>query len=54
MSGMVRNMSLLKTKLPGLLPKVVWMPVCMTCVAINSASSMKSFALVTSYRDFTM
>ncbi len=48
MSGMFRNMCLLKTRLPGLLPKVVWMPVCMACVAIDSASSMKSFALVTS------
>ncbi len=50
MSGMFRNTSLLKTRLPGLLPKVVWMPVRMACVAINSASSMKSFALVTSRR----
>ena len=48
MSGMFRNMSLLKMRLPGLLPKVVWMPVCMGCVAMDSASSMKSFALVTS------
>jgi hypothetical protein len=45
MSGMFRNMSLLKTRLPGLLSKVVWMPVCMACVAIDSVSSMKSFAL---------
>ncbi len=48
MSGMFRNMSQLKIRLPGLLPKVVWMPVLMACVAIDSASSMKSFALVTS------
>jgi hypothetical protein len=49
MSGMLRNMSLLKTRLPGLLPKVVWMLICIGCVAIDSASSMKSFALVTSH-----
>ena len=49
MSGMFRNTSLLKTRLPGLLPKVVWMLVRMACVAIDSASSMKAFALVTSH-----
>ena len=50
MSGMFGNMSLLKMRLPGpgLLPKVVWMLVRMACVANDSASSMKSFALVTS------
>jgi hypothetical protein len=47
MSGVFRNMSLLKTRLPGLLPKVVWMSVFMACVAIDSASSMKYFALIT-------
>jgi hypothetical protein len=45
---MFKNMSLLKTRLPGLLPKVVWTPVRIVCVAIDSASSMQSFALVTS------
>ncbi len=50
MSGMFSNMSLLKTRLPGLLPKpkVVWMLVRMAWVAIDNASSMKLFALVTS------
>ena len=48
MSGMFKNMSLLNTKFPGLLPKVVCTPVRMACMAIDSASSMKSFALVTS------
>ncbi len=51
MSGMFRNMSLLKTRLPGLLPKVVWMPVCIAFVTIDSASSMMSFALVRSCGD---
>jgi hypothetical protein len=49
MSRMFRNMSLLKMRLPRLLSKVVSMPVHMVCVAINSASSIKSFALVTSH-----
>ncbi len=49
MSGRLRNMSLLKMRLPGLLPKVVWMLVRIVCVAIDSTSSMKSFALVTSH-----
>ncbi len=49
MSGMLRNMPLLKTRLSGLIPKIVWMPVRMACVAINSILSMKSFALVTSH-----
>ncbi len=48
MSRMFRNMSLLKIRLPGLLPKVVWILVLMACVAINSASSMKSFAFLMS------
>ncbi len=31
-----------------LLPEVVCMPVCIACITIDSASSMKSYALVTS------
>ncbi len=49
MSGMFKNISLLNTKLPGLLPNVVCTPVRMACMAVYSASSMKSFALVTSW-----
>ena len=49
-SGQSRNMSLLKTRLPGLLPEVECMPACMACMAvcmaIDSALSMKSFTLV--------
>ena len=42
--GMFRNMSLLKTKLPGLLPSVECIPARIACIAIANASSMKSFA----------
>jgi hypothetical protein len=45
---MFRNIYLFKTRLPGLLPKKVWMPVCVACVAIDSASSMKSFSFLIS------
>ncbi len=37
-------MSLLNIKLPGLLPRVVWTPVHIACMAIDNASSMKSLA----------
>jgi len=36
---MFKNMSLLKTKLPGLLPSVVCTPALIACVAMESASS---------------
>jgi hypothetical protein len=36
---MLRNMSLLKTRLPGLLPKVEYIPACMVCIAIDNALS---------------
>jgi hypothetical protein len=48
MSGMFKNISLLNTKLPGLLPNVVCTPMCMACMAVDSASLIKSFALMTS------
>ncbi len=48
MSGMLRNMSFFKTRLPGKIPRVVWMLVCMACVPIDSASLIKSYALVMS------
>ena len=44
--GMFKNMSLLKTKLPGLLPSVVCTPALIACVAMESASSTNSFAVV--------
>ena len=44
-NGMFRNMSLLKTKEPGLLPRVVWIPALIACVAMDSASSTNSFAV---------
>ncbi len=34
-NGMLRNMSLLKTRLPGLLPKVECTPILMPCMVIN-------------------
>ncbi len=45
---MLRNMSLLKIRLPGLLPKVVWMLERIAYVAIDNALFIKSFTLVTS------
>jgi hypothetical protein len=36
---MSKNMSLLNTRLPGLLPRVVWTPALMVCIAIDSALS---------------
>ncbi len=44
--GMSRNMSLLKTKLPGLLPRVVCILALIACIAMDSASSTNSFAVV--------
>ena len=44
--GILRNMSLLKTKLPGLLPNVECIPVHIACIVIPKASSMKSLACV--------
>ena len=44
--GMYKNMSLLKTELPGLLPSVVCTPALIACVAMESASSTISFAVV--------
>ncbi len=34
-SGILRNMSLLNTRLPGLLPEVECTPACMVCIAID-------------------
>jgi hypothetical protein len=38
-NGMMRNMSLLNTRLPGLLPKVECTPARMACIAIDNSSS---------------
>ena len=46
-SGMLRNMSLLNTSKPGLLPSVVCTPVLIACEAICNALSIMSFAAVT-------
>ena len=43
-NGMFKNMSLLNTRLPGLLPRVVWIPALMACIAIDSASSTYGYA----------
>jgi hypothetical protein len=45
-SGMFKNIFLLNTKFPGLLPYVVCRSVRMACMAIDSASSMQYLALV--------
>ena len=37
--GVLRNMFLLKTKEPGLLPSVVCIPALIACMAMDSASS---------------
>jgi hypothetical protein len=42
---MLRNMSLLNTRLPGLLPKVECTPACMAFIAIDNASSTYCAAL---------
>ncbi len=42
--GMLRNMSLLKIRLPGLLPSVECIPALIACLAMDSASSTNSFA----------
>jgi hypothetical protein len=44
--GKFKNNSQLKTKLPGLLPSVVCTPALIACVAMESASSTNSFAVV--------
>ncbi len=44
-NGIFKNMSLLKTKLPWLLPKVECAPAHMACIVIDNASSMNSLAL---------
>ena len=43
--GMFKNMSLLKTRFPGLLPNVVCIPTLIACMAMDSASSTNSFAV---------
>ncbi len=45
-NGMFKNMSLLKTRFPGLLPNVVCcIPTLIACIAMDSASSTNSFAV---------
>ncbi len=48
-NGMLRNMSLLNTRLPGLLPKVECTPARMVCIAIKNASSTYCAALAIFY-----
>ena len=45
-SGMLRNMSLLNTSKPGLLPKVVCTPDLIACEAIYNALSIRSFTAI--------
>ena len=42
---MLKNMSLLKTRFPGLLPNVVCIPTLIACIAMDCASSTNSFAV---------
>jgi hypothetical protein len=44
-NGILRNMSLLKTRLPGLLPEVECTPAHRACIAIDNASSTYCSAL---------
>ena len=44
-NGMFKNMSLLKTRFPGLLPNVVCIPILIACMAMDNASSTNSFAV---------
>ncbi len=46
-SGNFKNISQAKTRAPGVLPKVVARVVCMSCIAVASASSIISLASVT-------
>jgi hypothetical protein len=46
--GMLRNMSLLNVRLPGLLPRVECIAALMACIAMDKASSMYSLALAIS------
>ena len=46
-SGMLRNISLLNTSEPGLLPRVVCTPVLIACKAIDNALSIRLFAPIT-------
>ena len=46
-SGMLRNMSLLNTSEPGLLPRLVYTPVFIACEAIDNALSIRSFVAIT-------
>ncbi len=43
-NGILRNMSLLKTRLPGLLPSVECIPALIACMEMDSTSSTNSFA----------
>ena len=40
--SMLRNMYLLKTRVPGLLPNVECVPACIVCIVIANALTMKS------------
>ncbi len=46
--GMLRNMSLLNVRLPGLLSRVECIAALMACIAMDKASSMYSLALAIS------
>ncbi len=47
--GILRNMSLLNVRLPGLLPKVECIAAFMACIAMDKASSMYSLVLAISW-----
>ena len=51
--GMFKNISRLKTRLPGLLPKVVCMLERMACIAVEGASAINSLAAPTVLGGFT-
>ena len=46
--GILRNMSLLNVRLPGLLPRVECIAALMACIVMDKASSMYSLALAIS------
>jgi hypothetical protein len=48
MKGMLRKMSLLNVRLPGLLSRVECITALMACIAMNKASLMYSLALAIS------
>ncbi len=50
--GILRNMSLMNVRLPGLLPRVECIAAFMACIAVDKISSMYSLALAISWNFF--